>query len=196
MNTTYICVNNPRLEGQTNILCASKQIHAEAAELLYTSYTFDFDTHVEAMEPFFSDLTPYARSCIKSLRFVMRGMAYEKEYDRYEWSRAMRFLTAPSSNISLRRLEFGVVAGKPGLNGWDHIVTYSSADIRRLKDTEGMQWLLDILEIQGLQELEVSAIVEHCPTATNSMAMANFIRFSASVENGFAEYLRETMLST
>lgn len=194
MNTTYHCVNNPRLEDNMGIICANRQIHAEAAELLYSSYTFDFDTHVEAIGAFFSDLTPYARSCIKSVRVVKRALPYDREYDRAEWSNAMRFLSSSSSNFNLRRLELGIVAGRPGPNGWDRIATYSAGDIHTLKNTDGMHWLQYVLEIKGLQEVDVTAIVEHCPPATNSMAMATFIRFSASVESGFAQYLRGIML--
>ena len=194
MHTTYQCVNVPRIEDHLGILAASKQIHAEAAELLYSAYTFDFDTHVEAIIPFLSDLTPFARSCVKSIRFVKRALAYEKEFDRAEWSSAMRYLTSSSSNINLRRLELGIVAGRPGPSGWDRIAKYSVQDFRLLREADGMQWLQYLLEIKGLQELDVSAIVEHCPPATNSMAMAGFIRFSASVESGFAQFLREQMV--
>ena len=194
MSTTYHCVNNPKMEDQLGLLRTNKQIHAEAAELLYSSYTFDFDSHVEAMYPFLNDLTPFARSCIKSMRFVKRALAYDKDFDRAEWNTAMRYLTSSSSNISLRRLDFGIVAGRPGPNGWERIPVYSPQDFKLLKDVEGMQWMQYLLEIKGLQELDVNAVIEHCAPATNSMALANFIRFSASIESGFAKYLREVLL--
>ncbi|KAK3705344.1 hypothetical protein LTR37_013317 [Vermiconidia calcicola] len=194
MKTTYHCVNNPRIEDHLGILRANKQIHAEAADLLYSSYTFDFDTHVEAIIPFLNDLTPFARSCVKSMRFVKRGLAYDKEFDRAEWTSAMRYLTSSSSNIHLRRLQLGIVAGRPGANGWDRIATYQPQDFTLLRDHEGMQWMQYLLELRGLQELDVSAVVEHCAPATNSMAMANFIRFSASIESGFAQYMRDAVV--
>lgn len=195
MNTTYHCVNTPRgIEDQLAILRANKQIHAEAAGLLYSTYTFDFDTHVEAIVPFFSDLTPFARSCIKRIRIVKRALAYEKEFDRAEWSAAWRYLTAPSSQINLTSLSLGIVAGRPGENGWDRVPRYHASDYRLLKEMEGMEWMQYILEMQGLEDLDVHAVTEHCPPATNSMAMASFIRFSASVESGFRTYLRSEML--
>ena len=187
-------MNVPRIEDHLGILSTNKQIHAEAAELLYSSYTFDFDTHIEAVKPFFNDLTPFTRSCIKSMRFVKRAMAYDKEVDRAEWSSAMRYLTAASSNINLQRLQLGFVAGRPGPSGWERIATYSAEDFRLLRDLESMQWLQYLLEIKGLDDLKIEAIVEHCPPATNSMAMAGYIRFSASVEKGFTEFLREQMM--
>lgn len=193
-STTYHCVNNPRIEDQLAILRANKQIHYEAAELLYSSYTFDFDTHVEAIVPFLSDLTAFARGCIKSVRFVKRALAYEKEFDRCEWSSALRYLTSDQSSINLKKLELGIVAGRPGENGWDRIAKYSAQDFRLLRSLGGMEWMQYLLEIKELQELDVKAVVEHCPPATNSMAMAEYIRFSASVETGFRDFLQQHLM--
>ena len=194
MTTTYHCLNTPRLEDQLGILGTNKQIHAEAAELLYSSYTFDFDTHVEAMYTFLNDLTPFSRACIRSLRLVKKALPYDKEFDRAEWNTALRYLTSPSSNIHLRKLEFGCVAGRPVTHGWDRIPRWSAQDFELLREMEGMQWLQYLLEVKGLRDLEVVAIVEPCPPATNSMAMANWIRFSASVDEGFRGFLRERLL--
>lgn len=194
MNTTYHCINNPRIEDNLAILRCNKQIHAEAAELLYSSYTFDFDTHIEAVIPFLSDLTPFARSCIKNVRIVKRALPYCKEFDKCEWSNALRYLTSTSTNIALRRLELGVVAGRPGENGWDRVARYSAQDFEMLQQFDGMEWMQYLLEVQGLQELDVSAVIEHCPPVTSSSAMANYVRFSASVETGFREFLNQKLL--
>lgn len=194
MATTYHCINMPMKGGGAAILGANKQIHAEAAEHLYGSYTFDFDSHVEAIVPFLSDLTPYARSCIRNIRVVKRALAYEKEFDRCEWATALQYVASPESMLSLRKLELGVVAGRPGVNGWDRIATYSATDFRLLKEMEGMEWIRDLLALRGLSELEIKAVIEHCPPATNSMAMASYIRFSASVEGSFASFMKGHLL--
>ncbi|KAF7187926.1 hypothetical protein HII31_10826 [Pseudocercospora fuligena] len=194
MQTTYHCVNNPRIEGNLGILRANKQIHAEACELLYSSYTFDFDTHVEAILPFLSDLTPFARSCIKSMRIVKRAIPYLNEFDRCEWANALRYVTSPHSNINLHHLELGVVAGRPGQNGWDRVAKYSATDFNLLCEMEGMEWMQYLLEMEGLHELDVQAVIEHCPPVTSSTAMANYVRFSASVESGFSEFLKGRLL--
>ena len=196
MKTTYHCVNSPQIGQNMGILGANKQIHAEAAELLYSSYTFDFDTHVEAIEPFLQDLTPFSRSCIKSMRVVKRALAYEKEFDRCEWSTAIGSLSIPDFGLGLQKLDLGVVAGRPGVNGWDFVPVYNAGHFEVLKVLEGMEWMRDLLEIKGLQELRVSPIIEHCPPASNSAAIANFIRFSASIEVGLAEFLKGAMLRT
>ena len=195
MATTYHCVNVPRIEDNLAIMRTNKQIHAEVAELMYSNYTFDFDTHIEAIIPFLRDLTPATRSCIKSIRLTKRALAYIKEFDRCEWENALRYITNVDNGISLRRLELGVIAGRPGENGWDRVATYSAADFNLLKTQEGMEWLQYVEEINKVQELVVQAIVEHCPSITSSNAMASYVRFSASVENGFAEYLRGKLLT-
>lgn len=193
MSTTYHCINTPRIES-SGIMRVNKQIHAEVAECLYSGYTFDFDTHVEAIVPFLADLTPFARSCIKSVRIVKRALAYQKEFDKCEWSGALRALTDSSSNISLRRLELGVVAGRPGENGWDRVATYCARDFELLRTQDGMEWMQYLLDFGGLKELDVQAVVEHCPPPTSSSAMANYVRFSASVEGGFREWLQGQLL--
>ena len=63
-----------------------------------------------------------------------------------------------------------------------------------LRQQQGTGGVVRGLDIKGLQELDVRAVVEHCPPASNSMAMAAFVRFSASVESGFAQFLRQAML--
>lgn len=51
MWTTYhLNCSSPDLS--TRLLLANTRIHAECAQLLYSSYTFDFDTHIEAVVPF------------------------------------------------------------------------------------------------------------------------------------------------
>ncbi|KAI7202069.1 hypothetical protein KC365_g18577, partial [Hortaea werneckii] len=120
--------------------------------------------------------------------------AFEKEFDRCEWTSALRYLTSSQSGIALKKLELGIVAGRPGENGWDRIARYTAQDFKLLRSLGGMEWMQYLLEIQNLQELDVHAVVEHCPPATNSMAMAEYIRFSASVETGFRDYLQEQML--
>ncbi|KAH9844859.1 hypothetical protein Tdes44962_MAKER01406 [Teratosphaeria destructans] len=190
--TTYHCVNTPGLA--TQLMTVNRTIHAEAADLLYGSYTFDFDTHVEAIVPFLSDLTPFARRCIKGVRLVKRALAYEKEFDRCEWSHALRYLTSPSTGAALRKLELGVVAGRPGAHGWDGVPVYDQHDMALLSGLEGYEWMRDLLAFRGLQEVDVQAVVEHCAPGGTSRALAGYIRFSASVESGFKGFLREQLL--
>lgn len=195
LETTYHCLNNPNLSQSVGLMRSNKQIHSEIAELLYGHFTFDFDNHVEAIVPFMQDLTPFSRSCIKSIRVVKRSLAYEKEFDKCEWANAMQCLGSAETGLSLQNLDLGIVAGRPGPNGWDMIPAYGAREFGWLKDMEGMEWLRDLLELRGLQTLSVTPIIEHCPPASSSRAMAGYIRFSASIEDGLSKFLVDEMLA-
>ncbi|KAI5206008.1 hypothetical protein AUEXF2481DRAFT_27577 [Aureobasidium subglaciale EXF-2481] len=186
--TTYFCVSNTGIH--TAILRANAQIHAEACQVLYSNHVFDFDMHIEALVAFLADLTPFACSCIRSLRLVKRALPYEKEYSKAEWATAMEWL---GRLRSLKSLTLGIVAGRPGQDGWETVPALRSADFDVLKGTEGMEWIEELLAINGLDNIEVEAIVVHCPFP-RSAAMARYIQFSASVDDGsFAVWLKDNM---
>lgn len=135
--TSYALANNPGLHPA--ILATCKQCHAEASELLYGAYAFDFDTHVsapppppkenkqlkkslqiEAIIPFLSTLTPLARSFVSRIAIVKRALTLCKEFDRAEWRATFDYLAA-ELNVPALSLNLGVVAGKPPLGGWDDV---------------------------------------------------------------------------
>ncbi|GAB7339373.1 hypothetical protein MBLNU457_6013t1 [Dothideomycetes sp. NU457] len=189
MHTTYHLVSNIGLHPL--ILCANQRIHAEAAEILYSRYTFDFDTHIEAIVPFFSDLTPFARSCVRSIRLVKRALPYEKEFDRAEWSNAINYI---AENVPVQQLSLGIIAGKPSATGWTNVLPYNEMDFHFLKDMDGMEWVQDLLNINGLERLDVKAVVEHCPPPM-STAMARYVKFSSSVDGSFTQFLKSEMVA-
>jgi len=189
MHTTYCLLSNPSLFS--SILHTNARIHAEAAETLYGGCVFDFDNHVEAVVPFFSDLTPIARSYVRGVRLVKRALPYEKEFDRAEWANAISYL---ADNVPLRSLDLGIVAGKPASSGWEGVEPYVEMDWRYLKEMDGMEWVNDLLAIKGLERLDIRAVVEHCPPPM-STAMARYIKFSASVEGSFSDYLQGVMVA-
>lgn len=136
------------------------------------------------------DLTPFARNSIQSLRIVKRALPYQKHFDNAEWAAAMDYI---STHLTLKTLSLGIVAGKPGPLGWDAVTPYTAADFEHLRDTDGMEWIGDTLAIGDLERLEVDAVVEHCPPPM-SRGMAVYVRFSASVDEGFAAFLRGKMV--
>ena len=195
MHTTYHCVNARYLTDKLAILRANRQVYRECSAVLYGGFTFDFDTHVEAIVPFLADLSPTARRCIRSVRLTKRALAYDKDFDRCEWANALKYLTEQGNDIALRRLELGVVAGRPGPQGWLDIQPYTATDMAAVQHFEGMEWIQSLLAITGLTELSVQAVVEHCPPVSNSSAMLDYVRFSASVESGFSDFLRQHLLA-
>ncbi|KAF2096977.1 hypothetical protein NA57DRAFT_77227 [Rhizodiscina lignyota] len=226
MQTTYALARNPGIYAA--ILATCRQCHAEAAPLLYGAHTFNFSTHVEAIEPFLGDLTPYSRACIRTIGLVKRGLPYEREFDRAEWAGACRYLASPEATLySLRTLKLGVVAGCPGPQGWDNVRTFSKEDfvfhlgpngkegtrtppelqwrdfrgirysigVTTVEEDEwrGMEWVGELLAIKGLKNVEIRAIVEHCPPPM-SERMEFWVAFSKSVEAGFAEYIQDGLV--
>ena len=100
-----------------------------------------------------------------------------------------------AQNLSLRSLSLGIVAGRPGPDGWSTVVPYSVTDFGCLQEADDMEWMQEMMTIKGLCKLDVDAVVEHCPPPM-SQAMATYVRFSASVDSTFAQFLTEKMIRT
>ncbi|KAF1932690.1 uncharacterized protein M421DRAFT_246822 [Didymella exigua CBS 183.55] len=203
-----------------SLLAINRQIHAEAAKILYSTYTFAFHTSIEAAVPFLSDLTPLSRSHVKRLSLTKKALPYTKEFDRAEWAALCAYLAeasaahpnAPSTThqqphtpaMFLQHLHLGVVAGRPD-SGWDHINAPTARDyttMQRMKQwgassTGGidLEWAEQLMSIRGLRSVGVKALVEHCAPA-QSEKLAFWVAFSKSVvEGGFAEWLRGVMVA-
>ncbi|KAF1978620.1 hypothetical protein BU23DRAFT_229070 [Bimuria novae-zelandiae CBS 107.79] len=182
-----------------SLLCLNHQIHAEAAKVLYSNYTFSFHTSIEAGVPFFSDLTPIARGAVRRIALTKKGLPYTKEFDRLEWEALCTYL---ASNLSLSSLDLSVVAGRPGENGWDDVAPISKDAfvlMQRMKKEWGssvggadLSWVEQLFEVKGLREVSVRALVEHCPPPV-SEAMAFWVAFSKSIDGGFGEWVRDVM---
>ena len=198
--TTYHCVNNPGIEDKVGILGVNKQIHAEAAKVLYSFYTFDFDSHHDAMLAFLRDLTPVARSCIKSLRFVKPPTFGPENNDLANWAAALRYLTSDGSNISLRRLDLGIVTGLPGPRQWPNTPGYSAMDYELQREDSTMSktmwaWLQHLLKIKGLETLNVEVEFEKTRSSViPAKEIRKSRRFLTSIENGFTEFLEAKLL--
>ena len=196
--STY-CLDRSPGDIYSSILGVNQQTHAEASYVLYSQHTFDFGMDIECILPFLQDLTPVARSSIKCMNLVKRSLPYTKDFDHCEWRNACAFI---SQNLRLVQLDLYVEGGTPSLAHkpalyWKQKSTYSKADfalIARLDEMdEDMEWMKHCVAIKGLQVLNVKAILQHCPIP-GSKAMAFFVNFSASIETGFAEYLRSLMV--
>lgn len=185
--STYHLKENPELHP--SILEVNHQIHDEAAHVLYSSYIFGFATDVESVVPFLQDLTPLARASIEHISILKRALTCTKDFDRCEWASACTFI---AENTQLARLDLGIEGGKP-IQQWEAQDTYTAADFQLITKYEGMESTRPLSAIKGLDVLNVKAYPEQCPPPNNSRAMGFFVNFSASIEHGFAEYLRGLM---
>lgn len=188
MESTYHLLQNPGIHA--SILCTNRQIHIEASDVLYSHHIFDFGTDIESIVPFFSDLTPTALSSVKRISLLKRALPYTKDFDRCEWGNACAFI---SQNMKLAQLDLMIEGGKPE-SKWESRETYCKEDFELIADFDGMEWARPVSAIKGLEVLNVKAHLEHCPSPMNSKAIAFFVNFSASIERGFADWLRGKMV--
>lgn len=198
--STYCLENGNDKELHAAILGVNRQIHNEAAHVLYSGHVFDFGMDIESILPFFQDLTPAALDSIKHMSIMKRSLPYTKDFDRCEWRNACNFI---SKNVKLTQLDLVVHGGTPSLANrpalhWKQTHTYNKSDfgtISKLQEMdEDMEWVKHTVAITGLKVLNVKALLEHCPIP-GSKAMAFFVNFSASIEKGFTEYLRSHMVA-
>ena len=191
LETSYVAHRAPELH--TAILFANHQIHAEAVQVLYRSYVFDFGSDVEGVVPFLSDLTAPALAAIRRMNLVKRALPYTRDFDRYEWSTVCEFL---AKRLELQHLGLGVAGGKPTVtdHGTAAVDTFNKSDFKLIAKFDGMEWMQELVAIKGLRNLDIRTIWEVCPPPCSN-ALAFFVNFSASIECGFAEYLRENMVA-
>lgn len=95
--------------------------------------------------------------------------------------------------MKLAQLDLMIEGGKPE-SKWESRETYCKEDFELIAEFEGMEWARQVTAIKGLEVLNVKAHLEHCPSPMNSRAMAFFVDFSASIEGGFADWLRGKMV--
>jgi hypothetical protein len=189
--TTYCLLSDAEIH--TSIMGVNRKVHEETAHLLYGSHRFGFGRDVEAIVPFFSDLTISTRSLIREMSLIKQGSVYSRDYDRCEWNNLCEFLR---ENMQLQSLQLTVEGGRPSL-GWDGLKEFTVRDFQTMRDIryEPLEWVWELLSITGLQNLEVSSEIQHCPPS-HSNAMAFFAAFSSSIEKGFVEFLQGQMIET
>jgi len=183
--TTYHLVND--VEIHTSIMAVNHKVYGETAHMLYSNRTFDFGRDVEAIVPFFSDLTKHTRPFIHEISLVKQGSVYSRDYDRCEWSGVCEFL---KEHMQVASLKLVVEGGRPSL-GWDGLPEYTVQDFKTLSSVgyEPLEWVWELLSVKGIRNLEIGSEIHHCPPS-HSSAMAFFAAFSASIEKGFADFLR------
>lgn len=177
-----------------SLLLLNRQIHAEASEILYSTYTFSFHTSIEAAVPFLTDLSPPSRRHIRHLSLTKKALPYTKEFDRAEWESLCAYLASPP--MALHSLTLNITTARPE-HGWDDVLAPSAADFEsmlRVQHWAGgsavdLEWAQQVMRIRGLTGLSVRALVERCARPA-SEKLAFWVAFSKGVEEGgFAEWI-------
>lgn len=188
LKTSYILTANPGIFPA--ILATNQQIYGEASHLLYSSHVFDFDQDIECIVPFLGDLMPLTRTSVKSINLTQMALPHVIEFDRYEWRNACDFI---SRHLKLEHLGLGVVGGKPA-HQWESWDTFAKSDFPVITKFDSMEWVEQVAAIKGLQSLTIKAHMKHWkPPQSNAMTF--FVNFSASIDKGFAEYLKDRMVA-
>ncbi|KAI0126048.1 hypothetical protein BJ170DRAFT_458931 [Xylariales sp. AK1849] len=184
--TTY------QLAGENVYFCAAlmhvnRRIYEETSYMVYGKHSFDFGRDIEAVEPFLTDITPFNRHLIREISLYKSAPILHCGSDRCEWRNVCRFL---QSNDTIKKLRLVVQAGRPSKQ-WDGPKEFSVSDFKLLADLkhESLDWICELAQVQGIQELEVLSDVHYCPPPT-STGMLIFAAISASIERGLAEFLR------
>ena len=187
--TTYCLATEAEIH--VSIMGVNRKVHEETTHLFYGSHSFSFDRDVEAVVPFFSDLTAQTRPLIHEMSLTKQGSVYSRDYDRCEWSNLCEFVR---DTMLLRSMKLVVEGGRPSM-GWDGLQEFTVADYQTLSSVryEALDWVWELLSIKGLRNLEIASRIHHCPPS-HSNAMAFFAAFSSSIEKSFADYVRGQML--
>jgi hypothetical protein len=189
--TTYCLVSDTEI--YTSIMGVNRKIHEETTHFFYGSHSFSFARDIEAVVPFFGDLTAQTRPLIREISLVKQGFVYSRDYDRCEWTNLCEFL---KNSMFLQSLKLTVEGGRPSL-GWDGLPEFTIGDYKTMSDIryEPLEWVWELLSIKGLRNLYVSSEIHHCPPS-HSNAMAFFAAFSSSIEKSFVEFIKGRMIES
>ncbi|KAF7912577.1 uncharacterized protein EAF01_001598 [Botrytis porri] len=189
LQTTYeLCT---AVDIHTSIMRVNRKIYEETLPMLYYNRIFSFHKDIEAIVPFFSDLNPGTRPLVQEISLFKRGFIFSLESNRCDWNNLCKFLR---DHMQLKGLKLIVEGGQP--RGEWETRQYTSSDFETLTShsNEHLVWVSQLLEIKGIQKLDITSEIQSMPSSNHSSSMALFVAFSASIMNGFAEYLRRELI--
>lgn len=199
--TTYRLCPSRRVILYPCILAVNRKIYNEASPLLYENRIFDFGTSLEALQPFFNDLTFESRQMIQEVSLLKQYDVPEQDRRDYTvgfnatlWNEVCSYVAL---NLHLHKLALSVSCT------CDELVPQASHPQEGLTATEwermvvspySVEWIKNLLKIRGLRELEVRSTEDfeygyRGPTPQRDIFLKN------SIEIGLGKYLRAVMLT-
>lgn len=188
--TTYRLVTEAA-EFCTALMCVSHRIHDETSYLLYGKHSFDFGADIEAVGPFLSDIRPASRALIQEFSLYKRGPIPFYESDGTEWRKVCQVLQQRSA---IKKLRLVVQGASPSVPWGEGPREFSASDFKLLSGIkyESLDWTTELAQVQKIKELEIlSDIGYRVPLRSRSLIF--FAAFSASIEKGLAEFLRQQL---
>ncbi|KZL81300.1 hypothetical protein CI238_00330 [Colletotrichum incanum] len=170
------------------IMAVNHQIHRETSHMLYGLHGFDFGGDVEAVIPFFRDLTPTSRAMIREITIRKDGPLYYCESDRLDWANMCKYLRGLDKMIPKVRV---IVEGGKPTAAWEGPQKLCVSDLRLLAliKHDSMEWIAELQKVGGIEHLEIVPHLRHLP-APGTTATILFAAFSASIDTALVEFLR------
>ncbi|ETS86377.1 hypothetical protein PFICI_00205 [Pestalotiopsis fici W106-1] len=172
-----------------SLMRVNRKIYEETSYIVYSRHSFDFGVDIEAVQPFFSDLTPGSRQLIQEVSLCKRGPLPIFENDRSEWRNLCRYL---GESCVVKKLRLVVQGGRPNVD-WTGPKEFSARDLQLLADLkhESLDWVSELAQVE-IKELEVLPDLHYAPPPTTSHGLI-FAAVSASIEKGLTEFLRSQL---
>ncbi|TDZ29909.1 Uncharacterized protein C8035_v003788 [Colletotrichum spinosum] len=170
------------------IMAVNRQIHRETSHMLYGLHDFDFGSDIEAVVPFLKDLAPESLSMLREMTVRKSGPMYHCESDRLDWQHMCRYLRGLDKMIPKIRI---VVEGGEPTRAWEGPQTLGVSDLRLLAliKHDSMEWISELQQVQGIQELEIVPHMRYLPKPSTTATLL-FAAFSRSIDTALVDYLR------
>ncbi|KAM0330116.1 hypothetical protein ACHAQA_004288 [Verticillium albo-atrum] len=186
--TTYTIVTKTPMH--VGIMATNRQMYLETSHMLYARHTFSFGNDIEAVVPFFRDLTPHARSMVRGIS-IRRGSAlFASESDRLDWAFMCQVIKDLPALRNLRLVVEGGRPSKPGSSGG--VKPLQPSDLRLLGHIQhdSVDWIAKLKQLTNLDLIEVVPELKYMPAPKTTAAIL-YASFSASLDTAFVEHLRE-----
>ncbi|KAM0276091.1 hypothetical protein ACHAQH_007110 [Verticillium albo-atrum] len=186
--TTYALASKTSMS--VGIMGTNRQMYAETSHMIYARHTFSFAGDIEAVSPFFRDLSPHARSMVRGVSIRKGNALFASESDRLDWSFMCQVLRDLPALRHLRLVVEGGRPSKPGISGG--LKALEPSDLRLLGHIQhdSVQWIAKLKQLKNLEEMEVVPELKYMPAPQTTAAIL-YASFSAAIGTAFVEHLRE-----
>ncbi|KAF2813772.1 uncharacterized protein BDZ99DRAFT_459526 [Mytilinidion resinicola] len=209
-------------ETLPSLLPLNRQIYNEAATVLHTTYTLSFGANIDAISPFFRDLSPLGKRAVRKLSITKQALPFVSSSREDDWRAACACLTALTNPNDASVRDDGSPAQEPMLNlthftlavetadqpsypsAWDLIAPATAeefallAQIRRedwgLSTQADMLWAEEARRIRVARTgvVKVESVGAQCPIV-RAQNIKFWVKISKSIE-GFGHWMREGMV--
>ncbi|KAF2500367.1 hypothetical protein BU16DRAFT_614131 [Lophium mytilinum] len=168
-------------ETLPSLLPLNRQIYTEAATVLHTAYTLSFGASIDAIGPFFHDLSPFGKRAVRKLSLTKQALPFVSSSREDDWRAACACLTALTNPadasvdidgsppavqeeplLNLTHFTLAVeTADQPSYpSAWDLIAPATAAEFAQLAQMRREDWALapqaDMLWAEEVRRIRVA----------------------------------------